>query len=416
MLYAFSLGLESYIYHNMYVMWFSMVVALILVMLSCNRIPKLQRSDILVAIMLLFILCDHNANILRGDYTDAVDYIFIFILYWLLSSYNLWQRSLLYVIATAGVFYAIMTIVCKYSPSFFHNFVYPLFASFGYGKELINDYKEGFIPGFTPHTSANGMYLTIGLGATITSLFSRLTKKKIINVILSILILYALLLTGKRGDLIFAVAGAFLVYYVNSADHKYGRIIKVIGIAIIVSVILVVFANFIPVLNNFLLKFQLAEQNSGDIMYGRIIIWAQAALSFQKNYLLGIGWDGFKYYYLQNFHSFLNVHMVYLQLLCEVGILGSISFFTFFALNFYKCLTCLSKMRKLKLLTNSITERILAFALFVQTYFLLYSLSGNPLYDKMVLFPYICSCAVGSYYYLNLQKSLNQKKLSGGEL
>lgn len=41
----------------------------------------------------------------------------------------------------------------------------------------------------------------------------------------------------------------------------------------------------------------------------------------------------------------------------------------------------------------------LVYAVFVQVFFLLYCLTGNPLYDAPTLFTYIFGCAIGEYYY-----------------
>ena len=50
------------------------------------------------------------------------------------------------------------------------------------------------------------------------------------------------------------------------------------------------------------------------------------------------------------------------------------------------------------------TALALTLSISMQTMFLLYCLTGNPLYDSQMLIPYLCSCAMGEYYILRINR------------
>lgn len=122
----------------------------------------------------------------------------------------------------------------------------------------------------------------------------------------------------------------------------------------------------------------------------RFMMWALALKNFKENPLIGIGWNGYKYqfyHFLYNpavraeRYAYLNAHNVYLQLLCETGILGFLIFMSG-AIELF--------VRTLKLLKKNIRDSFsigskgtIFFVLTMQIFFWLYSLTGNCLYDTM---------------------------------
>ena len=139
-----------------------------------------------------------------------------------------------------------------------------------------------------------------------------------------------------------------------------------------------------------------------DSSLGRNARMLLALNLFLQNALTGIGWNGFTYYYNATFGDWLNVHNVYLQLLCEEGLLFSLAFFAFFIVSFLHAWNALKQSRVQKL--DGINESLLLYSVYIQAFFLLYSLTGNPLYDAPFLFPYIFGCAFGEYYYRKVKE------------
>jgi O-antigen ligase len=120
-------------------------------------------------------------------------------------------------------------------------------------------------------------------------------------------------------------------------------------------------------------------------------MWKLAINNFKKSPLFGIGWFGYKYQYnIMLFdpsrraerYGYLNSHNVYLQLLCETGILG-FGLIIWGGINIFK--------ETFNLLDEEIIDgynikEILFFSLIMQLFFWLYSLTGNCLYDTMFSF------------------------------
>ena len=57
--------------------------------------------------------------------------------------------------------------------------------------------------------------------------------------------------------------------------------------------------------------------------------------------------------------------------------------------------------KKIRISKNEIASKIkfhLSYSLSFQTFFLLYCVSGNPLYDKEMFIPYFLACSLTLYY------------------
>jgi O-antigen ligase len=106
---------------------------------------------------------------------------------------------------------------------------------------------------------------------------------------------------------------------------------------------------------------------------GREQLRVQAVEYFKSNPLLGIGWTNYKnLFLLRKTH----VHNIYYQLLCESGIIGFAIFIFFFISSFFRTI------KKIALADDESFEYSwLLLSLYIQIYFLLYGISGNPLYD-----------------------------------
>ena len=86
------------------------------------------------------------------------------------------------------------------------------------------------------------------------------------------------------------------------------------------------------------------------------------------------GW-GFGYY--SNMMD-INVHNVYIQVLCELGIVGICIFFAFI---FSSVLSVFIKFEKKYFLANNEEKLRLVFSSFIQLFFIMYCITGNPLND-----------------------------------
>ena len=164
-------------------------------------------------------------------------------------------------------------------------------------------------------------------------------------------------------------------------------------------VLFIIGCQFVPELANFVIRFQQTAE-AGDITLGRLDNSVVAIELFKKNALFGIGWDAFKYYYQGIYGTLLNVHNVYVQVLAENGLFGAVPFYAFFIISFVRAVKYLYVLRKSRI-KSSERDLFLAISIAMQVLFLLYCLTGNPLYDQQIFYPYICAIASGEYYIRN---------------
>src|SRR5699024_6096417 len=107
--------------------------------------------------------------------------------------------------------------------------------------------------GIAPTYSTNAVYIAIGFCTAVSLLMNESRMRRYIPVLICI---SALLLTGKRSQLIVSVFAFLLMYYLYNSDKKTTRIFKLCGIAIISLVIFDIASQFVPELANFINRFR----------------------------------------------------------------------------------------------------------------------------------------------------------------
>ena len=224
------------------------------------------------------------------------------------------------------------------------------------------------------------------------------------------------MLTGKRGPLLFSVIAIVFVYYFFKADKPKGRILKIISLILVGVVALLIASIWIPQLLNVVNRF-FSESDSGDVTAGRGPLYALAYSLFLEKPIFGHGWGSYPSYYYENLGKYMTVykyrhaHNIYLQLLCEVGIVGFVLYVAFFLYNLFNTIILFKEYRKDEKYFPQSAENIMPFCLFVQLFFILYGMTGNPLYDVAMLFPYYFSIMYIDYYKENMINISNLNRL-----
>lgn len=405
MVYLYTSGLASYIFGTWQNIIAVLLGAVLLGYIANTEFPKIRKVktvkvvDLLVVIMLIALLFN-NADIKNGSYINTVATVSIFLFYLVSKNDNRWMKIAMDFLFYGGLFHAVASFVLYLLPNVYMTYVMPLFASFGYESTLLYCVRNGYAVGLTPHYSTNAMYMSVALGAAFIRLVDKRFKGKPImnkiNIALTVFILFVLILTGKRAHSVFALVCLVAAYYVYNSDKPKSRLMKTLTLIAVGGIALVIIVEIapdaVPVIRRFIYMSQVEDSSLGR--KARMIL---AVNLFLRKPLTGIGWNGFTYYYNATFGEWLNVHNVYLQLLCEEGLLFSCVFFAFFIVSFLHSWNTLKQTRLQRL--DGINESLLLFSVYIQAFFLLYSLTGNPLYDAPFLFPYIFGCAIGEYYY-----------------
>ena len=374
-------------------------LAIIFAVLSCGfniKISKKGLSYLIPWACLFMLMTIRNIN-----YKELC--IFYFMLLFLMLIYQFkkeWQSSfitLLHVLVFPNV---IATIIIWIMPSSY-SIIRPLI--------FVNDIMfAGYKTALTGHYSTNAIYISISLLISGCRFFcgnKKSDRKKYIVMFLVELI--ALILTSKRGPLLFSLSALFLTYLLVDKKRIYNRFIKLIAVIIFSFVIIYVFAEYIPGLNDMISRFVTDGTSGRDVMY------ALAFKMFLEDPIWGLGTGAYRVQYARYLatdtsHLYLNAHNVYLQLLCENGLIG-LAIFLFNTI--FLLYNSIRLLRKYFVKKEYAKEINMAVSVVFQIYFLLYCMTGNPLYDNMMYVPYFIFCA-STYSYLINEKCKFKNKQS----
>lgn len=299
------------------------------------------------------------------------------------------------VIKCLGVFFALFTIIPVINLDFYANHIVGLLKENGNFNPLIYA-QRGMYSGFTNQTAINATYLIMGIGAFfILAIDNTDSKNKIKYWVLIAIEMVCALLTSKRGPCVFAIIAMIIVYYFNSNRGK--RITNIFKIFLLILGLLVLIYYFVPAANAVFTR--MMDGSSDDFSNGRFVLYESAIQMFQKNKLFGTGWTTFRYAYTR----YVDVHNVYLQLLCETGITGVVVFFIAFIATYVSTIKVLNTYKSL----GTVQYKYMLFSLYLQTYILLYSLTGNALYNYYIFFFYflavlmlvVCKSQIRNEYY-----------------
>ena len=396
--YAFFYGLRYQLLKNTVMLVAFLFLSVVFLMLSLGKFKK--NAGIMPYISLIcigIILLNRNARFSNGLYMFDFGIVILFISYLFLSYSMAWHNFAKNLLVILGIFYGVSTILLFLFPDVYINIVAPLFGG-DYMRSMIRKAQQGLAIGFSNHYSTTGMYLVATLGLPI-SVFTRNDtfekRQKKWAMFLVGICLVALLLTGKRAHSIFTILSVFVAYYFMNPDKKMGRVFKIVGAVFVVIGLFYIASELYPPLQNIITRFQ-STLESGDVTLGRSGMIFECLSMFKKNPLVGTGWGSFTY---RTITGVVNAHNVYIQLIGENGIILSIPFFVFIFGNFYHSIQAAVTGIKHGYFTTKGEMITMSYSLFIQTFLILYCMTGNPFYDFQFLCPYMMACAMGEFYY-----------------
>lgn len=398
MLYAYSTSLWKYVYFSNIIRNLTLyIVAISMAMLLLATGLRYQQcSQFLLMIAVLFIVIN-NKDFAKGDiyYLRGILTMILFLL--APKKNDRWIKTGYKIIVFSTLFFAFFTIWFAFDTFFYSTKILTLFDEASQ-QQLIYSLNRGASAGLTKNYSINATFLVEGILAIISFYVfgnKNWSKKGIVFLLIS---LFALFLTGKRAHIVFLAAVNIVGYYFYNDDKKRGRIFKILAISVCTLLLFIVAAQFVPSIMLFYNRF-VETANSGDITMGRIAFYIVAIEQFIKNPIFGIGWGGFKYvntgYAGFRSGSYANAHNMYLQLLCETGILGFCLFMLLFWGVFTKSVKLLKKAKKCE---DLISAKRLLYAMMLQLFVMLYGITGNPIYDLETMAFYIFTCAITMFY------------------
>ena len=246
-------------------------------------------------------------------------------------------------------------------------------------NNVMNLYSWGEYSGIAGQTGYNAFAIAIGLLITFSSVMEDLNENKKIKpkkVFLGGIQLIALFLCSKRSVILFMFLTVLILilHFIDLHKIRVRVASRVLTGTIVITVLATLLFSIYEPLGNFISKnsFYLAR---GDILNGRSELYKQAIGFFMDHPLIGIGAKNF---YKHNALG-LDVHNVYLQLLAENGVIGFCLMIFAFAYRLRIAYYC----------SKANFDADLVLCLGVQIFFLLYSLTGNALYDVNFFYVYL---------------------------
>lgn len=330
---------------------------------------------------------------LHLEYT--IRYLCILVSLFFMSNDKRWISIFLKLLYVFSIFYTLTTIWLYFDTnSYFKYFADNLYPN-NVNYNFYGGYLKGYTAGVTDHYSTNGMMLANAIICFFGFAISKKDNRKlsIVSIIFLVLSIIAMILTGKRAHLLFSMVAILcgLIIFL-SKDKSKG--IKFICLFMLLAIVVVIAVNTSERLQNVLSRFENMSED-GNIT-SRFEFWEKGMELFNENKLTGIGW---MHFYLESGFE-QSCHNCYVQILCETGIVGAIIFIPFFIFSFIVSLKLLLWSATNK---RNVNRYIVIFSIFsfcYQIYFLLYCLTGNPLFDIYCYGPYF----VGTIISISLYK------------
>lgn len=394
----------------------SILLCLVMFLMLLNvKIPRKNNflftksyNDVLFLAALLFhtvYFCIFN-KFLRSGISEliikAIIFLFANIIIWFLIYSDNWIKFLMDFCYVIALFFPLTTIIFFIFPDLCRAIMIPIWND-TVGGIAGGSYRAIHRAGFTIHYSYNGIFCAVSsLLCFVKVIFNKERKYKLLLLVAFI----GLLLTAKRAHLLFTVFAFIATYMLITPDKKGGRTIKGFFVLFLGFIALIIASGFVPELAATLERFNVGKD--GDISSNRFDLWALAMNLFKTNPLLGIGWYGYpmsygNYLILNDGNRFVNTHNVYIQVLCETGIVGLICYLFIVLYVFFKTLNLI----KIVYDSDKTYHFYCVISLSVQIFYLSYSLTGCCLYDSTFYF-YAIACAI----VFHISRKLNQSKLT----
>lgn len=406
LLYPFNSSISNVIYKNNIICISSVILGMIGIVLFQGK-NKISKNSILilgVTLLVMIMTLMNNYYLKNGQELRVAFYVLYLILPFLVSRSEDVLEAFCKVIPIFFIEHIIATYIGVLFKDFYVNNIIPIICN---GRSLCvasGNVFHGYIPGVTSHFSTNAIYLSI---ASLFIYAKYLTKQKRVNLLFFVIAIVALFVAGKRAHLIFTILCCLFMYLYNKRSGKiYNRIIKMMFGGVLAIICLMILSKFIPEILNVVNRFQSLIDN-GDVLNGRDKLYNLAFSLWDRHLIFGNGWGAFSHYYQLTLYSYgevsyIDAHNVFIQLLCEVGIIGFLFIVGIMLIILFKSF----KLIKNDSFNNIYNSIVLKFCFMYQIFFILYCFTGNPLYDPQCYVIYFMT--IGFIIYLeNKMKEAN---------
>ena len=391
-------------------------VALLLVYFMTDKKLKLHKIEIqpiewlLILTLLVMLVTTENIG---ENLTYIIRYAVLVFIVILMKYDEEFFHIIFYCILAAGLVHVIATLWFYFDTDFYMANIYPNFNSSQRAHLYEQVQKNHHAVGLSNHYSQNGIYMAISLCASFALLFAKSRKNILWKVLMLLVVLFALILTGKRGVLIFSVFAMLISYIICKKGAFANKLITVLFILSSMSLVIYALSFYIEGIASAFARItaMFSENETLDVSNGRFKLYAIAWNFFKESPIMGIGWREFSKEVV-NFYNqdsvLRDAHNVFLQLLCETGIIGFLIFISLFISTIIQTVQLAAKSTKGMLKLSDKTKIVLIFSLCYQAFFLAYCITGNPLYDLETVYVYIISIGFSSVIYFSHREEIEK--------
>ena len=383
--------------------WWGLSLLLMFAVVSSNgKIYCTKKMFAVLCAVFVFVIILNRA-FRHSDYITTIRWLYCFLFCFLAAGLSgCWEKVILYLVSI-GFVHAIATNLFWLVPSLYSN----MDRLWGYWPSGTDYGNDGYKAGLANHYSRNGIVLAVTYLALFAIIFAdKMTKEnepsahKKRNLrryaVMFLITFWAVVLTTKRAHLLFGMIAMITVYYFSQPQKMGTRTFKLVIGGLVCGIALSAAAEYVPVIGAVFDRFSSIDDDTS--MLSRFSFWRLAISMFLQNPLLGQGWFAFRYQYRRYLYdptvrseryTLLDSHNVYFQLLAETGIVGFIIYVT---IVIYILANTFYMIRKhIDVLKKNNMSMPLFFSACMQIFFLLYSFTGNCLYDITSAFYFLAA-------------------------
>lgn len=228
-----------------------------------------------------------------------------------------WIPTAIKTVAVMLLPFAVGTIVLYFIPDLFTPIKRALFPD--------SFFATGYQSGLTTHYSYNGTYNIVGflISSGLFLFQKRSHKSNRFWLVVMAIFMFALMLIGKRQNIVF---GAFAIFTVYAISGNRGKTFKIVLVLAALLAILELAISYVPgIAASFDRLFDTFEAaDVAESTNGRAFIWEAAIRGWGENPLFGHGWGIFSYQFSAN-NTVHVAHNELLNLLYETGVVGAVT-------------------------------------------------------------------------------------------
>lgn len=230
--------------------------------------------------------------------------------------------------------------------------------------------------GLANSTAENSFFISFAAAMTCSKLFGK--RISLGNAVLYVLCMGAVMLTSKRAlvltNIFMFIACGFLS---KKFQVKKNTLFKFVISALLLITVMVIINMQTSAFTNLIKRFE-----TTSLLNGRDNIYSGLLKRIGTGFLFGNGFANTYHYYSQGAHN------IYIQLLYELGIIGLSLYVWYFAVNLKNA------VQSYRVSSNEENKEQLLMCFYFQGLFLLYGLSGNPLFTGNMLYIYFVILAI----------------------